>query len=117
MTVPAWAVLAAYAVPVIAGCAALAWSILAGHERLACLRRSIGIHALIGWTLACITAVYAWRTVRHPLRYARYLAARATRRIPRRDPDGEPLDRDEMRAFIATVESWRQAAAPERTRT
>ena len=91
--------------------------ILAGHKRLSCLRRSAGIHALIAWTLACIAAVYVWRTVRHPARYVRYLAVRATRRIPRRDPDGEPLDRDEMRAFIAAVESWRQTAAPERTRT
>ena len=97
----------------LAGCAAYA---LSGH-RAACLRRAIGIRALIGWTLACIAAVYAWRTVRHPARYARYLAARVTRRIPRRDPDGEPLDRDEMRAYIAAVESWRQSTAPARSRT
>ena len=91
----------------LAGCAAYALS----GRRAACLRRAIGIRALIGWTLACIAAVYAWRTVRHPARYARYLAARVTRRIPRRDPDGEPLDRDEMRAFIGLVESWRQSTA------
>ena len=82
----------------LAGCAAYALS----GRRAACLRRAIGIRALIGWTLACIAAVYAWRTVRHPARYARYLAARVIRRIPRRDPDGEPLDRDEMRAFIGS---------------
>ena len=107
---------AAYAacILVLLGCCAYA---LSGHERAACWRRTAGIHALIGWTLACIAAVYIWRTVRHPARYARYLLARATRRIPRRDPDGEPLDRDEMRAFIAAVESWRHTAAPERTRT
>jgi hypothetical protein len=102
---------------VLGGAVAIAWSILAGHRRVACLRHAIGVRALIGWTLASIAAVYAWRTVRHPLRYVRYLLARAIRRIPRRDPDGEPLDRGEMRAFIAAVESWRQTAAPERTRT
>jgi hypothetical protein len=102
---------------VLLGCCAYAISVLADHESLACLRHAIGVRALIGFTLASIAAVYAWRTVRHPLRYARYLLARATRRIPRRDPDGEPLDRDEMRAFIGAVESWRQTAAPERTRT
>ena len=100
---------------ILLGCAAYA---LPGR-RAACLRRAIGIHALIGWTLACIAAVYAWRRVRLLARYARYLAARARRRIPRRDPDGEPLDRDEMRAFIGLVESWRQSygEAGERTRT
>jgi len=102
---------------VLLGCCAYAISVLADHESLACLRRAIGVRALIGFTLASIAAVYAWRTVRHPLWYARYLAVRVIRRPERRDPDGEPLDRDEMRAFIATVESWRQTAAPERTRT
>jgi hypothetical protein len=29
----------------------------------------------------------------------------------------DPLDRDDMRAFIAVVRAWRQPAAPERTRT
>jgi hypothetical protein len=102
---------------ITAGFGAYAASILAGHQRLACLRRAVAVRALIAATLASIAAVYAWRTIRHPLRYARYLAARAVRRIPRRDPDGEPLDRDEMRAFIAAVESWRHDAPPERTRT
>ena len=101
---------------ILLGCGFYALSAGDGHQA-ACLRRAAGVHALTGWTLACIAAVYAWRTVRHPARYARYLAARVIRRIPRRDPDGEPLDRDEMRAFIATVESWRQAAAPVRSRT
>ena len=99
-------------------CAAYAIRVLRGHQRLACLRRTVSIHALIAWTLASIAAVYAWRTVRHPFRYARYLAARAGRRIPRRDPDGEPLDRDEMRAFTGIVECWRHDTAPaERSRT
>jgi hypothetical protein len=104
-------------VVVLAGCIAYAASILAGHGQIACLRRAVAVRVLIAATLASIAAVYAWRTIRHPLRYARYLAARAVRRIPRRDPDGEPLGQDEMRAFIAAVESWRHDAPPERTRT
>ena len=110
---------AAWAVPVLAlaACAAYAMRALRGHQRLACLRRTAGIHALIAQTLVAIAAVYAWRTVRHPLRYARYLAARYAYRIPRRDPDGEPLDRDEMRAFLAIAEGWRDSAASERSRT
>ena len=110
---------AAYALATLALiiCAAYAIRVLPGHKP-GCLRRSLGIHALIAWTLACIAAVYIWRTVRHPARYARYLAARAARRIPRRDPDGEPLDRGEMRAFIGLVECWRHDTAPaERSRT
>lgn len=105
------------AVAILAICIAYGTRVLPGHQRLACLRRSAGIRALIAWTLACIAAVYAWRTVRHPARYARYLAARTVRRIPRRDPDGEPLDRDEMRAFIAVVQCWKHPAAAERSRT
>jgi hypothetical protein len=111
----------AWAAPflILAGIAVYAYAVGAGHERLACLRRSAGIHALIGWTLACIAAVYAWRTVRHPLLYARYLAVRIIRRPGRRDPDGEPLDRDEMRAYIDAVRAWRLPAydVPERSRT
>ena len=34
---------------------------------------------------------------------------------PRSEVD--PLDRDDMRAFIAAVHAWRMPAAPERTRT
>ena len=102
---------------ILAGACAGAWCILAGHERAACLRRSIGIHALIACTGAAVAAVYIWRTVRHPLRYARYLAARVIRRIPRRDPDGEPLDRDEMRVFTGICRGWKNPAAPERSRT
>jgi hypothetical protein len=110
---------AAYAVVglILAGCAVYAASILAGHERLACLDRTIGIHTLIIWTLACIAAVYVWRTIRHPLLYARDLAVRVIRRPERRDPDGEPLDRDEMRAYIDAVRAWRLPAAPEPERS
>ena len=61
-------------------------------------------------------AACAWRTVRHPLWYARYLAARYAYRTPRRDPDGEPLGRDEMRAFLAIVEGWRDSAPAQGSR-
>jgi hypothetical protein len=113
VTAAAYTVLAV----VLAGCIAYALSVLADHGRLACLRHALAVRALIAWTLAAIAAVHTWRTIRHPLWYARYLAARATRRIPRRDPDGEPLDRDEMRAFIAVVETWRLDALAQRSRT
>jgi hypothetical protein len=109
---------AAYAVlgMVLAGCGAYALSVLPGHQP-GCLRRTIGIHALIGWTLACIAAVYAWRIVRHPVWHAQYLAVRVIRRHPRRYPDGEPLDPDEMCAHVGITWSWRQPAVPEPERT
>ena len=97
-------------------CIACGARILPGRERLACLHRSVAIRVLIAWTLAAIAAVYVTRTVRHPLRYAGYLAARR-RRIGRADPDGEPLDHDEMRAFIGVVQCWKYPAPPERSRT
>jgi hypothetical protein len=110
---------AAYAVVavILAGCGAYAASFLAGHQRLACLRRALAIHALIGWTLLLILAVQAARPLLHPVRHAGYLRARAFRRIPGRDPDGEPLERDEMRAFIAVVQCWKQPASTEGSRT
>ena len=81
------------------------------------LRRVIAVRALIAWTLLAILAVRLARTARHPLLQARCLRARVFRRIPRRDPDGEPLTRDEMRAFIAVVQCWKYPAPPERSRT
>jgi len=102
---------------ILGACTAYALSVLPGH-RAACWRRAIGIHALIGWTLACIAAVYTWRTVRHPARYVRYLAVRAVRRIPRLGTDGEPLDRGEMREYISICRGLKDTAPePERTRT
>ena len=68
------------------------------------LCRVVAIRALIAWTLLAILAVRVARGARHPLLQARCLRARAIRRIPRRDPDGEPLTRDEMRAFITVVQ-------------
>jgi len=36
--------------------------------------------------------------------------------VPGLPADGEPLDRDEMRDFIAVVQCWKYPALPERTR-
>lgn len=74
------------------------------------LRSVIAVCALIAATFLAIAAGRAGRILRHPARYARYLAARTVRRVPRRDPDGEPLDRDEMRAFLGIVECWKYPA-------
>jgi len=60
--------------------------------------------ALGGWQLtraAVLRARWAWRCRGCP--------------PPRSEVD--PLDRDDMRAFIAAVHAWRMPAAPERTRT
>lgn len=81
------------------------------------LRSAISIRALIAATLLAIAAVLIGRTLRHPARYARYLAARAVRRIPSADPDGEPLDADEARAFIGICRGWKQPARTEGSRT
>lgn len=104
---------------VIAGCAAYAAAVLErGHrDGLACLRRAITVRALIAATLLAICAVRTGRAARHPARHARCLAARVLRRIPRRDPDGEPLDPDEARDFITICRGWKHDARPEKSRT
>jgi hypothetical protein len=111
----------AAAIAVLAGCAAYAWPALRGHHdgpgRLACLRRTMAIHVLIIATLVAICAVHAARTVRHPAWHARYLTARAIRRIPGQPDDGEGLDPDEARAFIAICRGWKHAATAEGSRT
>jgi hypothetical protein len=103
----------------LAGCGAYSAAVLRGHRpgpgRLACLRRALAIHALIVTTLTLTAAVRVLRSARHPLWHARYLAARAFRRIPRLDPDGERLGEDEEREFSTAVRSWRYAR-PERSR-
>ena len=92
MTVPAWAVLAAYAVPVIAGCAACAWS--ARRDRRA--RYSLPV-----------------RAARYHLTRRRY-ARRMRGPLPPRD-QGVPYDR---RRWLAILDAWdAPAARPERTRT
>lgn len=88
-----------------------------GHGRLACLRRTIAIHALIAATCTAICAVRIARTLRHPARHARCAATRITRRVPRRDPDGEPLDPGEARDFIAICRGWKHPAPAGRSRT
>jgi len=57
-----------------------------------------------GWDLvraAVLRARWAWRC----------------RGCPPPCSEVDPLDRDDMRAFIAAVQAWRLPAAPERTRT
>ena len=99
---------------ILAGVTALAWSILAGHERLACLRRTIATRAakallttaivILGGLLkvAGPVAIPVVRAVtaacgvaRHPAWWARYAR---TRRHPAPGPgreDGEKLTREE----------------------
>jgi hypothetical protein len=113
MTDAAYAALAL----ILAGCIAYAACVLGGRERLACLRCRTALRALVITTLLAIGTVLLVRSARHPLRYARYLTARAFRRIPRQDPDGEPLDRGEWHVFITVVEGWRHPASSERSRT
>ena len=92
MTVPAWAVLAAYAVPVIAGCAACAWSARPGRPA----RYSLPV-----------------RAARYHLTRRRY-ARRMRGPLPAHD-QGVPYDR---RRWLAILEAWdAPAARPERTRT
>lgn len=109
------------AILVLLACAAYTRSVLSGHHdgpgRLGCLRRSAGVHALIIATLTAICAVHAGRAARHPARHARYLTARAARRIPGRPGDGEPLDPDEARAFIAICRGWKHDGRTEGSRT
>lgn len=81
------------------------------------LRRGLAIRAPIAWTLLAIAAVRIARAARHPLLWAGCLGTRIVRRTPRRDPDGEPLTRGEMRAFIGIVRGWRLDARRERSRT
>jgi hypothetical protein len=104
----------------LAGCGAYSCAVLRGHRpgpgRLACLRRMLAVHALTVTILAVRAAILVLRTARHPLWHARYLPARAFRRIPRLDPDGERLGEDEEREFIVAVRSWKYAR-PERSRT
>ena len=92
MTASAWAVLAAYAVPVAAGFGACAWS--ARRDRPA--RYSFPV-----------------RAARYHLTRLRY-ARRMRGPLPARD-QGVPYDR---RAWLAILDAWDGPAAPaERTRT
>jgi hypothetical protein len=98
----------------LAGCAAYAWSVLAGHERLTCLRRAVAARAakallttaivIIGGLLKVTGPVVtpatrivtaACTVARHPAWWARYAR---TRRHPAPGPgrdDGEKLTREE----------------------
>jgi hypothetical protein len=117
VTAAAWAA----AILVLLGCAAYARSVLGSHQggpgRLGCLRRTAGIRVLIIATLAAICAVHVARAARHPARHACYLAARVLRRIPGQPGDGEALDPDEARAFIAICRGWKRDSRTEGSRT
>jgi hypothetical protein len=107
---------------VISGCAIYAALTLGhgharGRGRIGCLRRTMAIRVLIAATLVAICAVRVSRAARHPARHARYLTARATRRIPGQPGDGETLDPDEARAFIAICRGWKHDSRTERSRT
>jgi hypothetical protein len=92
VTTAAWAVLAAYAVPVIAGCAACAWS--ARRDRPA--RYSLPV-----------------RAARYHLTRLRY-ARRMRGPLPASE-QGIGYDR---RRWLAALDAWEAPAAPpERTRT
>jgi hypothetical protein len=116
VTAAAWAVLAAYAVPVLIllGCCACAASFLDGHQRLACLRRATAAR-ITRTALRALIAVLSVRTVRTAVVRARW--AWRCRGCPPPGSEVDPLDRDDMRAFVAAVRAWRLPAAPERTRT
>ena len=79
---------------ILAGVAAIAWSILAGH-RIRCLPRVIAYRA----TRAVLRARWAW----------------ACRKPPARR-EGK-LNRADYLTFVGLVETWRQSDTPERTRT
>jgi hypothetical protein len=99
---------------ILAGCAAYAWCVLAGHERPGCLRRTVAARV----TRALLRAAIAILTI-SPVRAAvvRVRWAWRCRGCPPPVSEFDPLDRDDMRAFIAVVRAWRRPAAPERSRT
>jgi hypothetical protein len=85
--------------------AAIAWSILAGHQ-IRCLPRVIAFRA----TRTALRALIAVRSV--PLRVK---WAWLCRKPPARS-EGK-LNRADYLTFTGLVETWRQPDAPERTRT
>jgi hypothetical protein len=85
--------------------AAIAWSILAGHQ-IRCLPRVIAFRA----TRTALRALIAARSA--PLRVK---WAWACRKPPARS-EGK-LSRADYLTFAGLVETWRQPDAPERTRT
>ena len=98
MTVPAWAVLAAYAVPVIAGCAACAWSARRARRGRRDRRARYSLPV---------------RAARYHLTRLRY-ARRMRGPLPWWD-QGVPYDR---RRWLDFMDAWdAPAARPEKTRT
>jgi hypothetical protein len=110
MTAAAYTVVAV----VLAGCIAYAASVLPGHQRLACLRRTTAAR-ITRTALRVLIAVLSVTAIRTAVVRARW--AWRCRGCPPPSSEVDPLDRDDMRAFTAAVRAWRQPAAPERTRT
>jgi hypothetical protein len=105
VTAPAWAALAL----ILAGAAACAASVLPGHQRAACLGRSLAIRALTAWTLLLILAVKAGQDHRMRRRYGRVMRGPAPE-------DGARLTPGEFAAFAGIVEGWRHPDPSERSR-
>jgi hypothetical protein len=103
---------AAYTVVILVllGCCACALSVLPGHQRLACLGRSLTIRVLIAWTLLLICAVKAGQDHRMRRRYGRVMRGP----VPE---DGARLTPGEFAAFAGIVEGWRHPDPSERSRT
>lgn len=99
---------------VLATCAAYVLSVLSvlpGH-RAACLRRAIGVRAARA-ALRVLIAVLSVSAIRAAVVRGRW--AWLCRKPPARS-EGK-LNRADYLTFIGLVETWRQPAAPERSRT
>jgi hypothetical protein len=103
---------AAYTVVIVVllGCCAYAASVLPGHQRLACLPRTLAIQAATTLIRAAITAIQAAQAARHLTWWARYAR---TRRHPVPGPgrdDGEDLTREELQV-LGNLEAGRDVRA------
>jgi hypothetical protein len=99
---------------IVAGFGAYAASILDGHQRLACLRRTTAAR-ITRTALRVLIAVLSVSAIRTAVVRARW--AWRCRGCPPPGSEVDPLDRDDMRAFTDAVRAWRLPAAPERSRT
>jgi hypothetical protein len=84
---------------VLLGCCAYAVSVLADHESLACLPRTLAIQAATMLIRVAITAIQVAQAARHLTWWARYAR---TRRHPAPGPgrdDGEDLTREEIQVL------------------
>jgi hypothetical protein len=84
---------------VLLSCCAYARSVQAGHQRLACLPRTLAIQAATILIRVAITAIQLAQAARHLTWWARYAR---TRRHPVPGPgrdDGEDLTREELQVL------------------